>query len=214
MFAWCTISTEPLRSKMTAQKTDHIKRRRSVRRFRPDPVPDEVIRDILDCGHMAPSALNKQPWLLGAVTDPVLLRTLADLVEDARFIQQSTVCFSVFTKADEAFFLEDGCAATMNIIHACEAHGVASCWVAGAGQDFVKQVGTLLDVPEEYNLVALVAAGYSDKVPVTNKKPLDDVIFINRCGSVTGKTLSPTLGRRLLNRKLRHLVRGLLLKWF
>ena len=200
---------------MPTHKTKNIKNRRSVRRYRQDPIPEEVIRDILDCGRLAPSANNKQPWLLGAVTDPVLLRELADLVENARFIHQSTVCFSVFTRAEEAFYLEDGCAAAMNIVYACEAHGVATCWVAGAGQDFVGEVGELLGVPGEYSLVALIAAGYPDQVPESNKKQLDEVMFLDRYTpkGVANKSHAGSIGVSLKG-KLRHLVRGLLLKWF
>jgi len=39
-----------------------IKRRRSIRKYRPDPVPREIIEDIVDCGRLAPSARNDQPW--------------------------------------------------------------------------------------------------------------------------------------------------------
>ena len=200
---------------MPTHKTKNIKNRRSVRRYRPDPVPDVVIRDILDCGHLAPSAVNKQPWLLGAVTDPVILRGLADLIENARFIHQSTVCFSVFTRAEEAFYLEDGCAAAMNIIYACEAHGVANCWVAGAGQGYVREVCELLGVPGEYSLVALIAAGYPDQAPTSNKKQLDEVIFLNRHTKSEGEDQAlNSLVKVSPIKRLKWTVRGLLLKWF
>lgn len=200
---------------MPTEKTVHIKGRRSVRRYRPDPVPDEVIRDILDCGHLAPSANNRQPWLLGAVTDPTLLRKLADLIENARFIHQSMVCFSVFTRVEETFYLEDGCAAAMNIIYACEAHGVATCWVAGAGQGFVDEVRELLGVPGEYSLVALIAAGYPDQVPASDKKQIEEVIFLDRYTKSEGEDqVRDSLVKVSLIRRLKWTVRGLLLKWF
>jgi nitroreductase len=172
---------------MPTLKTKHIKSRRSVRRYRPDPVPLQVIRDILDCGHLAPSGHNRQPWLLGAVTDPILLGRLADLVENARFLQQSTVCFPVFTKLDETFYLEDGCAAAMNIIHACAAHGVATCWIAGAKQGYAEEVRELLVIPGEYSLVTLIAAGYPDQTPGSSKRPLDEVTFMNRYARSDGE---------------------------
>ena len=200
---------------MLTQKTGHIKSRRIVRRYLPDPVPSEVIRDILDCGHLAPSGQNRQPWLLGAVTDSILLKGLADLVENARFIHQSTVCFSVFTNAAETFFMEDGCAAVMNIIYACEAHGVATCWVAGAGLEFAPEVRELLGVPDDYVLIALIAAGYPDQVPEQRKKDLDEVIFLNRyTGISTDDRPAQQAARVSLTRKLKHFIRGMLLRWF
>ena len=162
------------------QRTDFIRMRRSVRRYGSDPVPDDVIKDILDCGRMAPTAHNNQPWVIGAVKDPILLAKMADLVENARFIQESRVCFAVFTRADEVFYLEDGCAATMNIIYAAQAHGVATCWIAGDKKEYANQVRELLAVPVEYTLVTLVSGGYPAKVPESAKRDLDKVIFLDR----------------------------------
>ena len=51
------------------QFTDIIKNRRSIRKFDPKLVADEVIRDILDCARMAPNARNIQAWLFGVITD-------------------------------------------------------------------------------------------------------------------------------------------------
>ncbi|MGB4132227.1 MAG: nitroreductase family protein, partial [Tepidanaerobacteraceae bacterium] len=39
-----------------------IKERRSIREYLPKPIPREVLEDILDCGRLAPSARNIQPW--------------------------------------------------------------------------------------------------------------------------------------------------------
>ena len=41
-----------------------IKARRSTRRFKPDPVPDDVIDRIVEAGRWAPSGFNQQPWEL------------------------------------------------------------------------------------------------------------------------------------------------------
>jgi len=200
---------------MSAQSTEHIRGRRSVRRYQPDPIPQMVILDILDCGRLAPSAHNRQPWVLGAVTDAILLARLADLVENARFIHQCKVCFAVFTRSEEPFHLEDGCAAAMNIIHASSAHGVATCWVAGAGKAYADDVRELLEVPCQYTLVALVAAGYPDQDTGVNKRPMEEVIFLDRYKGGEGRDqirnkkaeVSPV-------REMKWAVRRLLLKWF
>jgi nitroreductase len=161
-------------------KTKVIKDRRSIRSYKPDPVSEDVIRDILDCGRLAPTARNVQPWLLGAVTDAELRQKLAGLAEYGKFIADSPVCFVVFVKAEEKYFMEDGCAATMNIIQAAAEHGLGTCWVAGHKKDYVDDIRKLLDVPEGYTLISLIAAGYSDDRPSPGKKSLEDVSFTNR----------------------------------
>ena len=47
---------------------------RAIRRFRPDPVPDELIRKVVEAGTMAPSATNAQPWAFVVVRDPATKR--------------------------------------------------------------------------------------------------------------------------------------------
>ena len=51
-----------------------IKERRSIRRYKSDPVPHEVIQEILENAVWAPSAQNLQPWYFLALTDPSDLR--------------------------------------------------------------------------------------------------------------------------------------------
>ena len=157
-----------------------IRKRRSVRKFEPKPIPEEIIKDILDCARLAPTAINIQPWLFGAVTDPDFKRQIADITDHGKFIRDCAVCFAVFTDPTKKYFLEDGCAATENILLACTAYGIGSCWVAGHKKAYVDSIRKLLNVPEPYTLIALIAAGYSNEQPSPHKKSLDEVIFFNK----------------------------------
>ena len=157
-----------------------IKKRRSVRKFESKAVPEEIIQDILDCARLAPTAINIQPWLFGAVTDPDLKREIAAMTDHGKFIKDCAVCFAVFADSAQKYFLEDGCAATENILLACAAYGIGSCWVAGHKKAYVDSIRKLLNVPEPYTLIALIAAGYSNEQPSLKKKTLDEVTFFNR----------------------------------
>ena len=55
-----------------------LRSRRSIRRFKPDPVPDSVIKNILTTATFAPSAHNRQPWRFCVVTDVSVKQKLAD----------------------------------------------------------------------------------------------------------------------------------------
>jgi len=59
-----------------------IQNRKSIRRFKQDPVPDEDIKKILDAGRCAPSASNAQPWSFIVIKDKVLLKKMADAVRE------------------------------------------------------------------------------------------------------------------------------------
>ena len=157
-----------------------IKKRRSVRTFEPKPVDKKVIEEILDCARLAPTAINIQPWLFGAVTANDLKRQISDMTDHGKFIKDCAVCFAIFADSSQKYFLEDGCAAAENILLACTAYGIGSCWVAGHKKAYVDSIRKLLNVPEPYTLIALIAAGYSNEKASPNKKSLNEVAFFNK----------------------------------
>jgi len=156
-----------------------IKRRRSIRRFEDRFIPEEIVREILDCARLSPTANNVQLWLFGAVTDSELREQISELADYGKFIKDCPVCFAVFVDSTTKYFLEDGCAATENILLACTAYGIGSCWVAGHKKGYAEPVRKLLNVPEPYTLVSLVAAGYSEQKPLPKKKCLEELTFFN-----------------------------------
>lgn len=157
--------------------TTVIKSRHSVRKFKTDKVDETVIRDAIECASLAPTARNIQPWLFGIIRNPVMLANIAELTENGKFIAESFVCFAVFGEKNEMFYLEDCCAATENLILALQAYGVASCWVAGDKKSYAEPVRNLLNVPEKYTLVSLVAAGNPAEITISKKKDERHIVF-------------------------------------
>lgn len=162
--------------------TTLIKMRRSIRRYQEKSIPQKELDDVLNCARMAPTAINIQPWLIGCVTDKALLRKLAEVADHGKFIKDAAACFAVFCEKGQKYYLEDGCAASMNIIYACAAKGIGTCWVAGDKKAYVEDVGKLLNVPDKYTLVSLISAGYPTEQPQRSKKSTEEVTFINRYG--------------------------------
>jgi nitroreductase len=160
--------------------TTVIKSRHSVRKFKPDPVGDLVIHDVIECAALAPTARNVQPWLFGVIREKQVLEKIAGLAENAKFIANCAVCFAVFGEKKETYYLEDCCAATETLILALQGHGVASCWVAGARKDYADSVRTLLNVPDTYTLVSLVAAGMPAEITIAPKKPQKQIVFFEQ----------------------------------
>jgi nitroreductase len=157
--------------------TTVIKSRHSVRKFKSDPVGDLVIADVLECAAHAPTAMNIQPWLFGVIKDKNTLSKIAGLTDNGKFIADCPLCFTVFGEKKQKYYLEDCCAATENLILALQAYGVSSCWVAGEKKPYVEAVRKLLNVPEGYTLVSLVAAGNLADITITQKKDMKHVTF-------------------------------------
>ena len=151
-----------------------IKERRSVRNYKEEKIPEEDIRKILDCARHAPSANNKQPWEFVVVENDELLEELGSICSYGKFIENCSHCIVVLGKKDEKYFLEDGCAATMNILLSVKALGYGSCWVAGHGKKYEQEVLEALKKKDK-KLVSILPIGVPDEKPGKNKKSLEKV---------------------------------------
>ena len=159
-----------------------LRTRRSIRSFTEKPVSREIIEQVIDAARLAPTANNMQPWEFIVVTDEAIRKQIAGVTEYGKFIADAPVCIAVFCK-DSKYYLEDGCAATENILIGAHALGVASCWVAGDKKDYAEKVGEILEAPDSYKLVSLIALGYSGvsvSVQGKGKRELHEVIHWER----------------------------------
>ena len=120
-----------------------LKERRSIREYLPKPIPKEILEDIVDCGRLAPSARNLQPWLFVVVTEEEGKKELGSLATYGKFIANAAACVLVFCEKDNKHKLEDGAAATENIIIAAKAYDIGSCWVSITKESIVKQCENL-----------------------------------------------------------------------
>ncbi|MCL4814329.1 MAG: nitroreductase family protein [Vicinamibacteraceae bacterium] len=152
-----------------------LKTRRSIRAFRPDPIPRDTLNDIVDCARLAPTAFNRQAWTFVVVQDAAARTRIAEATGHAAFITAAPVCIAVFCGPNE-FWVEDGSAATENLLLAAHAHGLGACWVGGYQTPYAEIIGSMLGAPPDQRLLALVAIGVPAEAPEVEKRSLADVI--------------------------------------
>lgn len=152
-----------------------LKTRRSVRAYTSEPIPRAVLEDIVDCGRLAPTAMNDQPWEFVVVTDKEKIRCLAQTTGHANFLAAAPACIVVLAKATD-YFDEDCSAATENILLAATAYGLGSCWVAAEKQAYAPELCRLVGAPEQLRCFSMVALGYPAEQPQKEKRPLTEVL--------------------------------------
>jgi nitroreductase len=155
-----------------------IQRRRSVREFSKQAISRKELEKIVDAARFAPTARNVQPWEFVVVTDHAVLLKVAALADNGKFIADAAACIAVFC-SDTKYYLEDGVAATENILLMATALGIGSCWVAGDKKPYCSTVADLLHVPSTYKLVSLIALGYpqdKDALRPAEKRTLQELI--------------------------------------
>lgn len=152
-----------------------LKTRRSVRAYTGEPVARDVIEDIVDCGRLAATAINIQPWEFVVVTDPQMLGAIAAATDYGRFIARAAACVAVFCQ-NTKYYLEDGCNASQNILVAATAHGLGACWVAGDKKLYAEKIRQMVGAPESLKLVSLLAIGRPAEESEKEKRPLSEVL--------------------------------------
>ncbi len=170
--------------------TDLFRWRRDVRRFRSVPVPDAVLDHLLQLASLAPSVGNSQPWRFVKVEDALRRKGVRDIFEVANAdalndyageraklyarlkldgLDQAPVQLAAFVDKDTDIgqglgrktmpeTLHYSVVAAINILWlAARAHGVGVGWVSIIDPDAVVD---LLDVPDDWALVAYLCVGY------------------------------------------------------
>lgn len=154
---------------------DVLKTRRCVRAYTAEPVARQVIEDIVDCGRLAATARNDQPWEFVVIENRRMLTRLGEIASYGKFIPKAAACIAVFCKSS-VWYLEDGCAASQNILLAAHAHGLGACWVDGDKKPYAETVRQELGAPEGYKLVSLIPIGHPAELPRIEKRQLSEVL--------------------------------------
>ena len=167
-------------------------RRRSVRWFKPDPVPHALIDKALAVGAQAPSACNRQPFEFRFYDDPELVARLAKIPMGTAGIWHNFPCVCVLVGDMSAFAHQrdrhliyiDGALATMGFQLALETLGLSSCCLNWPDVPRLeKRVRAAIDLEEHERIVMFMAIGYPDPtggVPHSEKRPLDALRSWNR----------------------------------
>ena len=181
----------------------NIYTRRSVRDYKPDDVPDDILNELIKAGTYAPSAVNKQPWRFVVIKDRDMISRLsarakkmwldtAGKVDDPHLKQVVNAMkmpeFNIFHNAPvlvlifaapDAYSPQFDCAlAAGNMMLAARSLGVGSCWI-GFGMPLGSDKDTLdeLKVPEGHKLMAPLVFGYPVKDLQPAPKRKDDVVL-------------------------------------
>jgi nitroreductase len=156
-----------------------LKTRRSVRAYTNEPVARELLEELVDCGRLAATARNDQPWEFVVVTKPAELAAIAAATDHGRFVAHASACILVFCH-DGKYYLEDGSAASQNILVAAHAAGLGACWVAGDKKAYAETLRQMVGAPADCRLVSLLSIGHPAESPKPAKRPLSDVLHWDR----------------------------------
>jgi nitroreductase len=172
--------TETTGERTARDRISFLRTLRAVRSFRPDPVPQEVVDDVLEVARWSGSASNKQPWEILIIRERDTLRSLASLGGYAGHVAGAPlgiVLVMAGERAEQETYDEGRLAE--RIMLAAHAHGVGSSigWFAGPGRDAAREV---LRIPQEKVVRTAISLGYPDVEARRSRgqarKPLGEIV--------------------------------------
>jgi len=158
-----------------------IKARRSVRAYQDKPIPEDVLRRVLEAARLAPSARNRQEWRFIVVTDPEKRRKLVEVAKGQKFVAEAPVVLAFCATEDTDIMscglkpgTVDTSIALSYVTLAAVAEGLGTCWLGAFEQEPARE---LLGVPPEAVVVALTPLGYPEQTPAArSRKAFDEVV--------------------------------------
>lgn len=145
--------------------------RRSVRKYKPDMVPQEKLDKILEAGTYAATGMGRQSPIILAVTDKAMRDRLSKMNAaimgvDSDPFYGAPVVLVVLADKNVPTYIYDGILVMGNLMNAAHAEGIASCWIHRAKEEFNSEEGKKilkdLGITGDYEGIGHCILGYAD----------------------------------------------------
>ena len=144
--------------------------RRSVRKYTPQTIPDELVIELLAASMQAPSAGNQQPWHFILVTDRDQLASLADVLPDGKMLKNApigiVICADLELEQYPGYWVQDCSNAAMSILLAAHDRGLGAVWVGVYPvEERVVNLKQILGLPASVIPLNVIPLGYPAAMP-------------------------------------------------
>ncbi len=178
-----------------------IRTRRSIRKYKPEPVDDKALETVLEAARLAPSWANSQCWRFVVVRDSGVRAGLAGSLRENNPAREAILNAPVLIVAcaelgkagyrhghgelatDKGdWFMFDVALAMQNLVLAAHSLGLGTVHV---GSFDAKKAASILGVPQGFCVVSMTPLGYPDQEPaVRPRRELGEIVFYERFGAV------------------------------
>jgi len=165
-----------------------VNTRRSVRSYKPDEIPEDVLNRVLDAARVAPSGHNRQPWKYVLVKKPEGKKKIATLcggqpwIADAPIVVVACGLDFKYNRGGymgELSFLIDSAIGLTHLVLAARAEGLGTCWIGEFDNEAIKE---FLDIPPGWSVAAVTPIGYPKEPKWTQpgkRKSLEEIITVD-----------------------------------
>ena len=165
----------------------NLLQRRSVRKYKPDMIPRDIIEKIVEAGTWAPTGMNKQAPIIIAVTNKAMRDRLARMnaavmgTDNDPFYGAPVVLIVLADKNLAGTYLYDGSLVMGNLMLAAHAQGIGSCWIHRAKQEFETEEGKAilhdLGIDGDFEGIGHCILGYTDGEEPAPRPRKDNYVY-------------------------------------
>lgn len=158
-------------------------KRRSIRVFKDDEVPLDIVFKAIEVARYAPSAGNKQPWRFIVIRDKKRIENLARMLRYSRPLMNSKVAVLVLASKEESptSYMVDASLAAMYFWLALHCLGLGAVWIQTLRN--IEEILKFVDAPQEYVPIALFAIGWPAEQPEPKeRKQLSEITYLEKYG--------------------------------
>ena len=150
---------------------NNMKTRRSIRKYKPDMIPDDVLNRIIEAGTYAATGMGKQSPIIIAVTNKEIRDKFSKMNADIMGVDSdpfygAPVVLIVLADKARPTYVYDGSLVMGNLMLAAHAEGIGSCWIHRAKEEFESAEGKAflksLGIEGEYEGIGHCVLGYTD----------------------------------------------------
>lgn len=166
-----------------------FKKRRSVRRYKEEDVPEEILKDILEAARIAPSWANKQGWYFIVVKNKETKEKIANCLPEENPVKKGIIQAPVVVvfcgdpeksgkRGNLEYYAVDVALAIENFCLQAAEYGLGTCIVGWMDEEKIKEI---LGIPENIRVVAFTPLGYPEKFPgEIKRKELKEIVSYER----------------------------------
>ncbi|MFC1514066.1 nitroreductase family protein [candidate division KSB1 bacterium] len=156
-----------------------LTKRRSVRDFKNEDVPEKTLEQIFEICRYAPTSMNSQSYYFRIIKDKEILEWLSPLRgKSSSPIGRAPMAVAICSNPDKSKRHEqDGCIAAYHFILACCNFGIGTCWIAAMNREDVKE---MLGIPENHYIATITPVGYPAKLFIEAPKREGLVYYIRK----------------------------------
>ena len=160
-----------------------VKTLSSIRSYVKKDVPEEIVREVLEAGRLAPSAHNDQPWQFILVRNKVMLKEMASYCISGSFVAEVDFAVVVVTDPSSKWHEIDCTRAVQNMVLTAWSHKLGSCWIGRINKEGLMKY---LNIPQNLNVLTVLPFGYFNEAQLSKvkyRKAPEEVFHLNKFGN-------------------------------